>query len=100
MEFLELQPRFLRRLLVRNLARVLEDVPPAQPQEVIQLGQPVAHIHGLPVERLHLGQFQIGHHDAVQGVEFLRREVVLGDDCLRLGVAQMRNCVPRWDFTR
>ena len=83
MEFLKLQFRFLHGSLVGNFSGVLEDVPATEAQKIIQPGQPVAHIHGLAVERLHLGQFQIGHHDAVQGVEFFRREVVLGDERFR-----------------
>ena len=63
MESLELQFRFVHGLLVGNLPGVLEDVPSTEAQEVVQLGQPVPHIHGLAVERLDLGEFQIGHDD-------------------------------------
>ncbi len=75
-----------------------------------------------------LPTFEIGGDDAVEGFEVLRRKVVLSDDRFSLGrfgplpvrqshvwirgvsplmdnfrsrcVAQIRNCVPRCDFTR
>ena len=65
--------------LVRNLAGVIQDLPIGESQEVVQLRDPIGHVHGFPVPRLKFGKFQVGVDDPVERLEFLGLEVVLGD---------------------
>lgn len=48
-------------------------------EEVVELGDPVFHVHGAAAAGLELGEVQVDTYDAVQGVELLGGEVVLGD---------------------
>ena len=57
-----------------------EDLPPAHPQKVLQLRNPVPHVHGLAVQGLNLGEFEIGIDDAIQRLKLLGVQVILGDD--------------------
>ena len=59
------------RHFVADPARVGQDLPLAQAQEVVQLGDPVAHVHRPAVQGLQLGEFQVGGDDPVEGVELL-----------------------------
>jgi hypothetical protein len=42
-----------------------QDVPIADPEEIVQLGDPVAHILGFPVEGLQFGKVQIHGYNPV-----------------------------------
>ena len=57
-ELLELQFRLPQCFLVGNSSGVSEDVSLAQAQEIIQLRDPVAHIHWLAIQRLQFGKFK------------------------------------------
>jgi hypothetical protein len=55
-----LELRLRRRLLVRDAARVPQDLALAELEEVVELGDPVRHVHRLPVEGLQLGELEVG----------------------------------------
>ena len=58
-------------------ARMFQELPPGHLQELIQLGDPVAHSHGLALEGLQLGVLDVQAHDAVQHLQLGLAQVVL-----------------------
>ena len=50
---------------VRDRARVREYVALAQSEEILELGDPVGHVHRPPVQRLNLGEAKLGLQEHV-----------------------------------
>jgi hypothetical protein len=50
---------------MRHFACVGKDVVFGQTQEIIQLGNPVPHMHGFAIARLEFGEFQVSGDDPV-----------------------------------
>ncbi len=57
--------------VMRDLAGVAENLPLREPQEIIELRDPVGHVHGPAVHRLQFGEFEVGVDDAVERLELL-----------------------------
>ena len=57
-KFLVFLQRSVQGLLVTDGPGVGQNLPVTEPEEVIQLGYPVAHIHRFAVQSLQLGEFQ------------------------------------------
>ena len=81
---------FATASLVGDLAGVREDLALGEPQEVVELGDPVGHVHRLAVQGLQLGELQVGRDDPVQRLDLLGVEVVLGDGHVGLARARRR----------
>ena len=69
MEFLEFGLCFENCILVSNLARVREYVTLGKTKEIIQLGNPVGHVHRLAIHRLQLGEVEISRDDQVESLD-------------------------------
>jgi len=69
--------------LCRHGTGMGEDIAVADLKELIQLGDPVRHLHRLSVDGLEFGKFQIQVDDPVELIEFLRRQVIFGDGDVR-----------------
>ncbi len=65
-------------ILGGNASGMLQKPSPGDFQELVQLGDPVAHGHGLALEGLKFGVFDVEVHDAVKHLQFVLGEVVLG----------------------
>ena len=55
---------------------MLQKPSPGDFHELVQLGDPVAHGHGLALEGLKFGVFDVEVHDAVKHLQFVLGEVV------------------------
>jgi hypothetical protein len=66
-------------LVMRDLARMVQDLPLRKPQEVVELDDPVGHVHRLASHCLQLSELQVEVYDAVQHIESVVGQVVLGD---------------------
>ena len=62
----------------------------ADAEKIIQLGDPVAHIHGLAAAGLKLGEVEIHRNNEVEGLDFFQCEVILGHGHVRLVGAAAR----------
>lgn len=60
-------------------AGVVEELAAADFEEVVELGDPVAHGHGAALEGLELGVLDVEGDDAVEDLELVCGEVVFGD---------------------
>lgn len=70
--------KFLRHL-VRDAARIVEDVALVEGEEGVELAGPVAHVHGNAAHRLAFGEKQVLLDQIVQGGQLVLLQVVLGD---------------------
>ena len=51
-----------------DMPGVIQLLTPAEPQKIIQLDNPIPHIHWLLVQGLNLGKFEVSRDNAVEGV--------------------------------
>ena len=64
---------------VGNLARVQEYFTVAESQEIVQLGNPIGHMHWAMAAGLKFGEIEIGGNNQVQRLDFRLRQIVFCD---------------------
>lgn len=64
---------------VRDFPRMRQDIAVIDGQECVELGDPIAHVHGDAAHGLALGKDEVLLDEVVQGGEFRLVEVMLGD---------------------
>ncbi len=62
-----------------DLPSVRQNFPAADPQEVIQLADPIVHVHGFSIEGLQFGKIQIHGDNPIQRIQLFRTQIIFRD---------------------